>query len=84
MSIELIAIFGNVALTGFVAWRLVRLENFVANLRATMMAQFEYLIREIRRVEAGNPVPGDGRGEEPAPEGESEPLPTGSQPVIAA
>lgn len=88
MGIDTIAILvvciSNSIGIGFVAWRLVRLESTVENLRATAMAQFEYVIREIRRVEADEPVPDDGRDEEDlAPEKAPESVRVTPQPVVA-
>ena len=46
MSIELIAILAGYGLTGLVWWRM---ESLHRSLKQTMMAQFGYVIREIRR-----------------------------------
>ena len=55
MSIELIAILIGYLLTGFVWLDLGRKIDRKAN-HATMMPQFQYLVQEIRRVEAGQPI----------------------------
>ena len=75
MSIELIAILAGYGLTGLVWWRM---ESLHRSLKQTMMAQFGYVIREIRRVDEGGalaePEPGskparkrEGRRAEPQP-----------------
>ena len=56
MSIELIAILIGYLLTGFVWLDLGRKIDRKANY-ATLMPQFQYLVQEIRRVEAGQPIP---------------------------
>ena len=88
MSIELIAILAGYGLTGIVWWsldrKIDRLAQEAGGLRETMMNQFKYLVREIRRVEAGLPVPDETRsGENPRQKEAIAAAPANPRPAIA-